>query len=466
MLATKVSNVTFETWVRPTQAVSIEDNIVTLAVASPFAREWIEKKALNAIRAALAFHLDVETVEVRFIVLGKGDKRNERIAAQKALVLDAGETAASADEARPDIEKPGSAAKSKIPRVSKDVPSLPLIDRYVFSTFMVGRSNRLAHAAAQSVAQQPGEAYNPLFIYGGPGLGKTHLLHAIAHQLRATQPEVQIAYVSGENFAQHYIASIRQHSTESFRQQYRHIDVWLVDDVQFIAGKEHTKEEFFHTFNTLYQSGKQIVIASDRSPRELHTMDERLRTRFQSGLIADIQPPEPATRLSILQQCCTRENIRVPNELLEYIASAIQSNVRALEGAVTKLAAYSSVMSTEVTSEMAYNVLGEYFIEKPVRTRRVTVQEVVDAVAEHFGLQSELLTGPGRNKDVALARHVAVYVCRELIPHMNTTEIGQAFGGRDHATIVYACQKMRSMMGADDELRNLIRDLIKTLATS
>ncbi|HZO90618.1 MAG TPA: chromosomal replication initiator protein DnaA [Chthonomonadaceae bacterium] len=493
LLASKVSKVTFESYVRPIQPLSYVGSRVTLGVASPFAREWLEKTAANAIRSALEFHLDTQNLEVQFVVLPRESQRSpeggasakktdgQRAArsAQPALPLDA-EAEAIETTADAVVSEPVAAAVSASPvptarpsgrrseaRRSQGVgpiPSLALNDRYVFGNFVVGRSNRLAHAGAMAVASRPGSVYNPLFLYGGPGLGKTHLLQGIAHALRQSHPHLRVAYVSGEYFAQHYIASLREHATEDFRRSYREVDVWLVDDIQFIAGKEHTKEEFFYTFNSLYQSNKQIVIASDRSPRELNTMDERLRSRFQSGLIADIGAPELETRIAILERCRQRENAAVPDDVLIYIASAIQSNIRALEGALTKLLAYSSIMQAPVSPELAQSVLGEYFIEKPIRTRKVTIEEVVAEVAKRFGVTPEAIKGPSRNKDISLARQVAIYVCRDLLPEINTTVMGAAFGGRDHATIVYACQKLKLLLDADSELQNMVNSLIKSLS--
>jgi chromosomal replication initiator protein len=317
----------------------------------------------------------------------------------------------------------------------------------------------LAYTGAKRVADQPGCSYNPLFIYGGPGLGKTHLLQAIAHAIRERDPSLRVAYVSGEYFAQSYFKALRDKETEQFRRQYREVDVWLVDDIQFIASKEQTKEEFFHTFNSLHQNGKQIVIASDRSPRELNTLDERLRSRFQSGLIADINPPETETRIGFLKACRKRENAEVSDDVLLYIADAIQSNMRSLEGALTRLMAISSITKAPMSGELAHDVLGEYFITKPVRYRSVTIEGVIQAAAEHFGAAVSAIKGPGRNKDLSIARQVAMYLCRELIPSANTISIGAAFGGRDHATVVYACQRMRQLMEIDPGLKSTFREL-------
>lgn len=484
LLEAKVPVVTFQSFIRPVQPVSYVDNVVTLAVASPYAKEWLARNASNPIRSALEFHLDTSGLQVNFVIHLKENQRETprklNPAAQGQLPLEAELDASDTDGAPPRAEKPdpipsasarqpsagsrGTARKDGKPREDAlPIPSLPLNDKYTFDSFLVGRSNRLAHAGAMQVAQRPGEVYNPLFLYGGPGLGKTHLLQAVAHAMREKNAHARIAYVSGEYFAQHYIMALREHATEDFRRQYRMVDVWLVDDIQFIAGKEHTKEEFFHTFNALYQSGKQIVLASDRSPRELNTMDERLRSRFQSGLIADIGAPDLETRIAILQRCREREKANIPDDVLTYIASAIQSNIRALEGALTKLLAYSSIMGLPIRPELAQEVLSEYFIEKPVPTRKLTVEIIVGEVGELFGITVEALRGPNRNKEVSQARQIAMYLCRELLPEMNTSTTGAAFGGRDHATVVYACQRVKSMREIDPEITDLLNRLYRTL---
>ncbi len=514
LLATKVSTVAFETYLRTLQPLSYNGNIVTFGIASSYARERLEKNHSNSIRSALEFHLDTTGLQLQFVVVGREQRPAEpasparkpdpAVSAAEALqpalpletgleddqIIQAGATssseaysvsAATGGSAAPPtltrssarINKPSATTRTNGARKVEAkpapeptaIPSLPLIDRYSFDNFLVGRSNRLAHAGATGVASQPGTTYNPLFLYGGPGLGKTHLLQGIAHSLRKADASLRIAYVSGEYFAQHYITALREHATENFRRQYREVDVWLVDDVQFIAGKEHTKEEFFHTFNSLYQSGKQIVIASDRSPRELNTMDERLRSRFQSGLIADIGAPELETRIAILQQCRQREQYAVSDDVLDYIASAIQSNIRALEGALTKLIAYSSIHNAPATAELAQGVLSEYFIEKPIRYRRITIDEIIEMVAAQFGTTSIAIKGPNRTKDVSLARQVAMYISRELLSEINTTITGAAFGGRDHATAIYACQRIRALMELDVELKTLVVQMMRRLGT-
>ncbi|HLJ54797.1 MAG TPA: chromosomal replication initiator protein DnaA, partial [Chthonomonadaceae bacterium] len=376
--------------------------------------------------------------------------------------LDLEEAARDPESERP-AEQPAAARPTKREPRAKSapvtVPCLPLNDQYRFDNYLEGRSNRLAKVSAMAVAGSPGEYYNPLFIYGGPGLGKSHLLQAIAQVIQRTRSSLSVAYISGEYFTQNYYAAIRDHTTEAFRRQHRGVDVWLVDDIQFIASKDHTKEEFFHTFNALYQTGKQIVIASDRSPRELHALDERLRSRFQSGLIADINPPDISTRIEFLRRLRDSNRADIPDDVLLYIGDAIQSNMRTIEGAVTRLIAYSSIMSVPISLQLAQGVLSEYFISKPIRARRVTVDEVIGAVSRRFGATPAAITGPARNKDIVLARHVAIHLCRDLMPEMNTVQIGTAFGGRDHTTVLHSCQRVRAMLGLDEELKQLIADL-------
>ncbi len=486
LLASKVSTSMFQGFIVPIQPLTYEGNVVTLGVSSAFARDRLEHNHLNAIRSALEFHLDTTGLQVQLVV---SSREQQAESSRKASATASVQTALPLDtEADEEADPPHVAARAETPLQTPsvqprptpksnsrktegrrgadlpEIPCMPLNGRFLFENFLGGgRSNRLAFASASAVAERPGDVYNPLFLYGGPGLGKTHLLQSIAHDIRRRHPKMRIAYVSGEYFTQHYVSSLGAKVIEEFRRQHRAVDVWLVDDIQFIAGKEQTKEEFFHTFSALYQTGKQIVLASDRSPRELNTMDERLRSRFQSGLIADISPPELETRIAFLQKCREREGVDVPDDVLLYIADAIQSNMRTLEGALTRLIASCSIMNQSPTQEVAQGVLSEYFIGKPIRVRKVTIDEIVDAVAEQFQTTSVQIKGPGRHKDIALARHVAMHLCRELMPELNTSITGAAFGGRDHATIVYACQRIRTLLQADPGLKALVNQLIKSL---
>jgi len=478
LLAAKVSKVTLDSYIRSAQPVSYVGNTITLGVVSSFAREWLEKKYANQIRSALEFHLDTTKLEIVFVVQprdGAASKAQARRSSAKddplqtALTLDLEEDCP--EESAPPLTNPdsgppaaGKKSESRAKKSEPPPPCLPLNDQFMFENYLEGRSNRLAKVSAMAVAAKPGEVYNPLFIYGGPGLGKSHLLQAIAQVIKRARSTLSVAYISGEYFTQHYYAAIRDHSTETFRRQYRGVDVWLVDDIQFIAGKDHTKEEFFHTFNALYQTGKQIVIASDRSPRELHALDERLRSRFQSGLIADINPPDIDTRVAFLHRLREASKAVISNDVLHYIADAIQSNMRTLEGALTRLIAYSSIMNLPVTAELAQGVLGEYFISKPIRNRKVSINEIIATVCRQFGTTPAVIVGPARNKDIVLARHVAMHLCRELLPEINTVHLGAAFGGRDHTTILHGCQRVRAMLGLDSELKALVAGMSAELA--
>ncbi len=478
LLSTRINTVAFESFIRTIQPLTLTDNTVVLGVHSSYQKDRLDRNHLTAIRSALELYLDTSGIKIEFTIL-TNEQRNRATKRGSEKGSDNGQIALDLDSDSPESDisissleslNPGQTSRSRSTRKGAaksgnsepkplPAPCLPLNERYQFNQFLTGKSNRLAFAGAQSVAEKPGDKFNPLYIYGGPGLGKTHLLQSIAHNLTRQSPDLRVSYVSGEFFAQSYFRALKEHATDQFRRQYREVDVWLVDDVQFIIGKAQTNEEFFHTFNALYNHGKQIVIASDRSPRDLNALDERLRSRFQSGLIADINVPEAETRVNFLKHVRRRENADVKDDVLLYIADAIHSNMRALEGALTRLMAYSSIMNAPMSAELAQDVLGEYFISKPVIYKSVTVDGVIHAIADHFGTTPVAIKGPGRNKDLSIARQVAMYLCRELIPGCNVASIGAAFGGRDHATVVYACQRVRSLSELDPELKTLIRDL-------
>jgi chromosomal replication initiator protein len=386
----------------------------------------------------------------------------------------------------------GSAA-NKRSSAANDAPLLN--SRYTFENFVTGPSNRLAHAGARAVAQGPGQVYNPLFLYGPSGLGKTHLMHAIGNEVALTQgiDPRRVAYFSGESFTSQYITSLREQRADEFRRKWRSVDLWLVDDIQFLAagGKEHTKEEFFHTFNALYQTGKQIVISSDRSPRELRMMDERLRSRFECGLIADIAPPDLETRLAILHRKADGEGMRIPDEVLLYMAKLVQSNIRTLEGALVKLIAYASVVNSPVTTELASSTLERYYIaagigadadgrpgpgDDPAATVSsalgqgyvergdygvISAELVQRVVARRFGLPPDALSGKKRDRDIVNARQIAMHLMRELT-EMSLPGIGQMFA-RDHSTVMHSCDKVKTQIPYDDDLRSLVEDLTTQL---
>ena len=417
---------TFDTWLKPTSVLAYEDGTFIIGVRSGYIKEWLENRLLTLIKRTLV-GLVGHQVEVRFVVWGGEKSQNP-----PPPLLEGISPAEEEDAVWP---------------ASSDTSALN--SRYTFDTFVVGPSNRLAHAASIAVAEKPATAYNPLFIYGGVGLGKTHLLHAIGHACR--RQGLTVLYVSSEQFTNDLIEAIRSHTTDDFRDKYRTMDVLLIDDIQFIAGKESTQEEFFHTFNTLHGSNKQIVISSDRPPKAMITLEERLRSRFEWGLIADIQPPDLETRIAILRFKAHQQPIPIPNEVLDYIARQIQSNIRELEGALNRVVAYARLMHQPLTPELVATALSDLLPDTP----RLTTEEVINAVAAFYGLSPEALRGKSRRKEVALPRQIAMYLARQEA-HASYPQIGAALGGRDHSTVHYAYEKIREKIEQDDRLRREI----------
>lgn len=328
--------------------------------------------------------------------------------------------------------------------------------KYTFETFVIGSSNRFAHAAAVAVAEAPAKAYNPLFIYGDSGLGKTHLLHAIGHYAQSLYDGARVRYVSSEEFTNDFINSIRDHKADNFRGRYRAVDILLVDDIQFLEGKEQTQEEFFHTFNTLHNSNKQIVISSDRAPKQLVTLEDRLRNRFEWGLITDVQPPELETRIAILRKKAIQEGLAAPPEVLEYIASRISTNIRELEGALIRVTAFASLNRQSVDLQLTEVVLKDLITEDA--GSEITVATIMASTAAYFGLSIDDLCGGSRSRVLVTARQIAMYLCRELTD-MSLPKIGQQFGGRDHTTVMHADRKIRSLMAERRSIYNQVNEL-------
>lgn len=411
-LQLQLTRATYETWVRDSYGLSYEDGTLVVAVENPYAKDWLENRLLGTIKRTLAGILG-RTVELRFTVRPKGTP-----AASPLL------------EAKP--------------------ATRPFLSpRYTFDNFIVGNSNRLAHAAALAVAQRPAQAYNPLFLHGGVGLGKTHLLHAVGH-LPANKG-LQVLYVSSEAFTNDLINSIRNGTSEDFRAKYRSLDVLLIDDIQFIAGKEGTQEEFFHTFNALHSQNKQVVISSDRPPKAIPTLEERLRSRFEWGLIADIQPPDLETRVAILRSKAESQPLPVPTEVIDYLAHKIQSNIRELEGALNRLVAYAQMISAAVTLDTAATALKE--MSPP--SDPPSLQAILTAVAAYYGLELSDLESPRRAKSLAFPRQVAMFLARNET-RASLVEIGAALGGRDHTTVLYGYEKISSLSESDPVLRRNI----------
>lgn len=372
----------------------------------------------------------------------------EKVQVQLAIVKAQQSMAATAAAAKP-------APRVEVPQ---DRPVMPtnLNPRYTFDNFVVGSHNKFPHATAQRVGESPGQAYNPLFIYGGVGLGKTHLMHAIGHRIMESRKDLRILYISSERFTNELINSFRDGTTLKFKERYRSVDLLLIDDIQFIGGKESTQEEFFHTFNELHDAGKQIVITSDRPPNEISTLENRLRSRFQMGLICDIQPPDFETRIAILKKKADMDGLHIPDDVHHYIARVYQSNVRELEGALIKLMAYTSMTGTHPTVSMAQSVLG------PVPEREVNADLIQEVTAKHFNKKIEDLKGSSREKTINQARQVAIYLCRELT-ELSFPKIAEQFGGRDHSTIMHAYERIKTRRKAEFELDQAVQELVEKL---
>ena len=433
-LQLQMSKPTFDTWVRSTKVWSYEDGHFIVAAPSAYNKDWLETKLSSSIKRSLTGIMG-RSVDVTFIVV------EEPAEAHPLLIgLDSGEPLPA-----PHLFKghghPGGNGRTSV--------TGNLNPRYVFDTFVVGPSNRLAHAACLAVAEKPASTYNPLFLYGGVGLGKTHLLHAVGHQCRASGLEV--LYVSSEEFTNDLINAIRSQSTEAFRDKYRTIDVLLIDDIQFIAGKESTQEEFFHTFNTLHGNGKQIVISSDRPPKSMVTLEERLRSRFEWGLIADIQLPDIETRMAILRAKAEQQSSDVPVEVLEFIARQVQSNIRELEGALNRVIAYVRLTGHLFSVESARAALADLV----ARPSNLSIHEVIQVVAQFYNIPTDDLVNRGRNKEQVKPRQIVMYLAREEL-HATLPEIGEALGGRDHTTVMYGVEKMAKELEEDDGLRREI----------
>jgi len=431
---------TFDTWVRDTRALSYEDGVLVVGVHNVFAQSYLEGRMYGDIQK-IASTIARRTVALRFVVQRNGPP-----------------------EPGPKREEEG-AIWAKLQAPVEQAPTFGGTDpkdshlnpRYTFEDFIVGQANRLAHAGSLAVAEKPGQAYNPLFIYGGAGLGKTHLLHAIGN--RAVARGLRTLYVSTETFTNELINAIRLRTTDEFRAKYRTIELLLLDDVQFLISKDATQEEFFHTFNDLYQENRQIVLSSDRPPKAFISLEERLRSRFEWGLIADVKAPDFETRMAILATKAESQGLFVPNEVLTTIASRIESNIRELEGALTRVIAVTSMLGEPLTVATAERALGEPSPPLP----RVTVEDVQRVACEYFGLSRAHLLGRGRSQNVALCRQVAMYLVRELIG-LSYPQIGQAFGGRDHTTALYAVEKLAALYDEDDNMRQQINEVKSRLA--
>lgn len=424
-LQMEMSKASYDTWVRSSELVSYEENEFTIGVTNAYARDWLESRLSSTVVRILSGLMEGPQ-EVKFIVWHKDyqPKPEEKT-------------------------KETSPAQQSVLSISQPTVSCSLNTKYDFDNYVVGSSNRLAHAACLAVAENPAQAYNPLFLYGGVGLGKTHLLHAIGNFARSTGK--QVLYVSSEEFTNDLINAIRTHNTPAFRDRYRRIDILLIDDIQFIAGKESTQEEFFHTFNSLHGQDKQIVMSSDRPPKAMGTLEERLRSRFEWGLTADIQSPDLETRIAILTAKAERSHHKVPQEIFELIARQFTSNVRELEGALTRVMAYAELRGKPLSEELVNVALTDLIPQRST----FEPSRVVDVVASVFGISTEKLLGRDRTREAALPRQVVMYLLRQEA-NVSLPQIGQVLGGRDHTTVIYACEKVADLIEKDEILRRQI----------
>jgi chromosomal replication initiator protein len=417
----------FDTWLKGTKAYSFSDGRLTVEVPNDFARDWVEARYKEDLQNAL--HQVVgDNWEIVFVI----PQANQ-----------------------------GPSPQPK-PSASDSTPAA-LNPKYTFETFVVGNGNRFAHAASLAVAEAPARAYNPLFLYGGVGLGKTHLMQAIGHYAQTHHPHIRVVYVSSETFTNDLISAIARKSMQEFRSKYRNADILLIDDIQFVAGKESTQEEFFHTFNSLYEASKQIVITSDRSPKDIPTLEERLRSRFEWGLTADIQPPDVETRIAILKQKAQADGIAIDDDTLSYIASKVESNIRELEGALNRVTAYASLQGKAITLALAQDALKDILASQ--EKRPPTIARIQEVVADYYGSTTTEMQSKKRTRAVVFPRQVAMYLCRELTD-ASLPQIGDHFGGRDHSTVIHACDKIATDLDKDPSFAAEVQELIRILNNS
>ncbi|MBA7581597.1 Chromosomal replication initiator protein DnaA [subsurface metagenome] len=425
----------YNSWFSQTKVVKFGENELIISAPGDFCKDWLEKHYTGFIKNILKRTLNSDdNLKIEFRAV------DQKFSAPARSTLN--------------LKKK---TKKAEPFLKDD--KLVLTPKYTFDSFVVGNGNRFAHAACLAVAQSPSKSYNPLFVYGGVGLGKTHLMQAIGRYITRQNSKIKVLYISSEKFTNEMINSIRDDRTVAFRDKYRSVDVLLIDDIQFLAGKERTQEEFFHTFNTLYDSNKQIVITSDRPPKDIPTLENRLISRFEWGLITDIQPPDFETRIAILRKKAQAENLSVPTEVIDFIAEKIPSNIRQLEGALTKLVAFSSFTKKELSVSLAQDILKDII---PLENKKISIGQIQKAVTDYYTIKVNSLLSKKRTKDIVLARQVAIYLSRELTD-LSLTSIGEAFGRRDHTTIIHSYTKIKNKIEKDKSFKGIIKNLILSI---
>ncbi|MDY0291134.1 MAG: chromosomal replication initiator protein DnaA [Desulfuromonadaceae bacterium] len=439
-LQNAISAQNFKTWIQPLQCAETRDGYLKLQASNRFVRQWIQTNYLAKIHT-LAEEISGKSTVVEIEI---GDTNGAQIN-QKA----------------PEISTTPKRISEK-PKVKRNTPDSNINSEYKFENFISGNSNQFASAAAMAVANNPATIYNPLFIYGGVGLGKTHLLNAIGNKIIEDQADSAVCYYSSEKFTNELINAIRYGKMEEFRNKFRSIDVLLIDDVQFIAGKERTQEEFFHTFNSLYDSHKQIVVTSDKFPKEIPGLEERLRSRFEWGLIADIQAPDKETKQAILEAKAEKNNIILPEDVAEFLSSSVISNIRELEGYLVRIGAYASLTSTPITIEMAKEILKDIIVEY---NQEITVEDIQKKVTSYFNIKISEIKSAKRTKKFVYPRQIAMYLCRQLTSY-SYPEIGEYFGGKDHSTVIHAIKKIEAELETNTSLKQSIKNIRNTLLPS
>ncbi|MFM1634530.1 chromosomal replication initiator protein DnaA [Staphylococcus epidermidis] len=432
----RISNTSYQTFIKDTQLYSLKNDEAIILVSLPFNASWLNQRYSEIMQAII---YDVIGYEV------------------KPHFISEDELASYNNVNTQEVQEP-QVQHSSIDDKTWGKEQFNMHN--TFDTFVIGPGNRFPHAASLAVAEAPAKAYNPLFIYGGVGLGKTHLMHAIGHHVLSNKPNAKVIYTSSEKFTNEFIKSIRDNETEAFREKYRKIDVLLIDDIQFIQNKEQTQEEFFHTFNELHQNNKQIVISSDRPPKEIAKLEDRLRSRFEWGLIVDITPPDYETRMAILQKKIEEENLDIPPEALNYIANQIQSNIRELEGALTRLLAYSKLQGKPITTELTAEALKD-IIQSP-KSKKITIQDIQKVVGQYYSVRIEDFSAKKRTKSIAYPRQIAMYLSRELTD-FSLPKIGEEFGGRDHTTVIHAHEKIANDIKSDPTFKQEVENLEKEI---
>ncbi|MDG0825871.1 chromosomal replication initiator protein DnaA [Staphylococcus equorum] len=436
----KVSYPSYQTFLKDTKLYSLQNDEAIVVIDDPFVANWLKTHYVEIIQTALYEAIGHEIMPVFY-------------SEDQLESLKSGEN----QHTNPDVPQ----KKKYTPGVDEAVIGGEQFNTHnTFDTFVIGPGNRFPHAASLAVAEAPAQAYNPLFIYGGVGLGKTHLMHAIGHYVLENNPDAKVIYTSSEKFTNEFIKSIRDNKTERFREKYRNIDVLLIDDIQFIQNKEQTQEEFFHTFNELHQANKQIVISSDRPPKEIAKLEDRLRSRFEWGLIVDITPPDYETRMAILQKKIGEENLNIPTEALTYIANQIQSNIRELEGALTRVLAFSKLQGQPITTELTAAALKD-IIQAP-KSKKITIQDIQRIVGQYYNVRIEDFSAKKRTKSIAYPRQIAMYLSRELTD-FSLPKIGEEFGGRDHTTVIHAHEKIAKEVSSDSTFKQELENLEKEI---